>query len=90
MAHAENFRFYLNKASYNDTYPELIDMQYEVDSTTQTPENGQNPTFWRLESFKNAFLRFFMDLHGLVTIPNDGNYLVPSKYGLPSRSNRPN
>ena len=45
MAHAENFRFYLNKTSYNDTYPELIDMQYEVDSTTQTPENGQNPTF---------------------------------------------
>ena len=56
MAHAENFRFYLNKASYNDTYPELIDMQYEVDSTTQTPENGQNPTFWLFESFKNAFL----------------------------------
>ena len=61
MAHAENFRFYLNKTSYNDTYPELIDMQYEVDSTTQTPENGQNPTFWLFESFKNAFLGFLND-----------------------------
>ena len=50
MAYAENFPFYLNKASYNDTYPELIHMQYDVDSTTQTAKNGQNPTFLLFES----------------------------------------
>ena len=50
MAYAENFPFYLNKASYNDTYPELIHMEYDVDSTTQTAKNGQNPTFLLFES----------------------------------------
>ena len=31
-------------------------MQYQVDLTDQTPENGQKPLFWAFGSFKNAFL----------------------------------
>ena len=50
MAYAENFPFYLNKASYNDTYPELIHMQYDVDSTTQTPEMAKILLFGSLNS----------------------------------------
>ena len=30
-------------------------MQYQVDLTDQTPENGQKPTFWLFGSFKNTF-----------------------------------
>ena len=31
-------------------------MQYQVDPTDQTQENGQKPHFWPFGSFKNAFL----------------------------------
>ena len=31
-------------------------MQYQVDPTDQSPENGQKPLFWLFGSFKNAFL----------------------------------
>ena len=30
-------------------------MQYQVDPTMQTPENGEKPHFWLYGSFKNAF-----------------------------------
>jgi hypothetical protein len=39
--------------------PELLDMQYQVDSTTRSPDDVQNPSFSLLGSFrghKNAFL----------------------------------
>ena len=32
-------------------------MQYQVDPTDQTRDNGQKPLFWHFGSFKNAFLR---------------------------------
>ena len=31
-------------------------MQYQVDQTDLTPENGQKPLFWPFGSFKNVFL----------------------------------
>ena len=34
-------------------------MQYQVDPTDQTPENGQKPLFWLSGSFKNAFFVIF-------------------------------
>ena len=30
-------------------------MQYQVNPTDQTQDNGQKPHFWHFESFKNAF-----------------------------------
>ena len=36
-------------------------MQYQVDPTDQTPENGQKPLFWLFGSLKNAFLRLLND-----------------------------
>ena len=30
-------------------------MQYQVDPTDQTPENGQKPLFWPFGSFKTHF-----------------------------------
>ena len=36
-------------------------MQYQVDPTDQTPENGQKPLFWLFGSFKSAFLWFLND-----------------------------
>ena len=35
-----------------------LNMQYQVDPTDQTPENGQKPYFWIFGSFKNAFVTF--------------------------------
>ena len=34
-------------------------MQYQVNPTDQTRENGQKPPFWLFGSFKNAFLMIF-------------------------------
>ena len=31
-------------------------MQYQVDPTDQTEENGQKPHFWPFGSFKNGYL----------------------------------
>ena len=36
-------------------------MQYQVDPTDQTQENGQKPLFWPFRSFKKAFLRSLND-----------------------------
>ena len=36
-------------------------MQYQVDPTDQTQENGQKPLFWLFGSFKNAFLWLLND-----------------------------
>ena len=41
----ENIKYYHN-------------MEYQVDPTVQTPENGQKRLFWLFGSFKNAFLWF--------------------------------
>ena len=43
-------------------------MQYQVDPTDQTPENGQKRLFWLFGSFKNAFLWFLNEpsWHGNV------------------------
>ena len=45
-------------------------MQYQVDPTDQTPENGQKPLFWLFGSFKNAFLRFLNDPAWAISWPN--------------------
>ena len=48
-----------NKATYVETMltdPELLDMQYQVDSTTRSPGDGQNHSFSLFGSFRNAFL----------------------------------
>ena len=34
-------------------------MQYQVDTTDRTPENGQKPLLWLFGSFKNAFFVIF-------------------------------
>ena len=36
-------------------------MQYQVDPTDQTQENGQTPHFWPFGSFKNGYLRSLND-----------------------------
>ena len=38
-----------------------LNMQYQVDPTDQTQENGQKPLFWLFGSFKNAFFWFLND-----------------------------
>ena len=50
-----------NKATYVETMltdPELLDMQYQADSTTWSPGDGQNPSFSLFGSFRNAYLVF--------------------------------
>ena len=121
-------------------------MQYQVDPTDQTPENGRKPLFWHFGSSKHAFFwllnecsnmsdimakllgsfsiikicntrlirstklkkmaknlffgsldhskmpfcDFWMIHHDLVLLPKVKKHLVPSKYAISSRSNRPN
>ena len=65
-------------------------MQYQVDLTDQTPENGQKPLFGASGSLKNAFLSSLNDLHEVVTLLKVGKHLVLSKYAISSRSNIPN
>ena len=36
-------------------------MQYQVEPTDQTQENGQKPHFWHFGSFKNASWRLLND-----------------------------
>ena len=45
-------------------------MQYQVDPTDQTPENGQKIFFWLFGSFESAFLSFLdaLSLPGSVAI----------------------
>ena len=68
-----------NKATYVETMltdPELLDMQYQVDSTTWSPDDGQKPSFSLFGSFGNAFLRFWIILQDIVTLPNVEKCLV--------------
>ena len=65
-------------------------MQYQVDPTDQTRENGQKPLFWLFWWLKNAFLGFLNDPSWHVRLPNVGKHLVLSQYAISSRSKRPN
>ena len=68
-----------NKATYVETMltdPELLDMQYQVDSTTWSSDDGQKPSFSLFGSFGNAFLRFRIILQDLVTLSNVEKCLV--------------
>ena len=55
-------------------------MQYQVDPTDQTQENGQKTLFWIFGSFKMHFCDILMILHDLVMLPNAGKHLVLSHY----------
>ena len=65
-------------------------MQYQVDPTDQTQENGQKPLFGSLDHSKMHFCDLGMILHHLVSLPKVKKHLVPSKYAISSRTNRPN
>ena len=51
-------------------------MQYRVDPTNQTPENGQNPDFWLFGSSKKAFLWFLNDPAWAIWEPTCQDHLV--------------
>ena len=65
-------------------------MQYQVDLTDQTPENGKKLFFGLLDHSKMPFCDLWMILHDQVILPNVGKHLVLSQYAISSRSNRPN
>ena len=65
-------------------------MQYQVDPTDQTPENGQKPHFWLFGSFKNAFFWFLNDPGSALLLPNRSDHLVWSKYAISSWPDGPN
>ena len=65
-------------------------MQYQVDPTDQSPENGQKPLFWLFGSFKNEILWFLNDPAYAISWPNRQDHLVLSKYAIPSWPDGPN
>ena len=65
-------------------------MQYQVDPTDQTHENGQKPLFWCFGSFKDAFFWFLNDPAWAILSPNCSEYLILSKYAIWSPSDLPN
>ena len=64
-------------------------MQYQVDLTDQSPENGQKPLFGSLNHSKMHFCDIWMILHDLVMLSNAGKHLVLSHYAISSWPNRP-
>ena len=62
-------------------------MQYQVDPTDKTQENGQKCHFWLIWSFKNKCLTFLNDP---ACAPNILERLFLSDYAISSWPDRPN
>ena len=65
-------------------------MQYQVDPTDLSPENGQKPVFLHFGSFKNAFLWLLNDPAWALSQPNCCDHLVLSEYAISSWCDGPN
>ena len=71
----------------------LVLSQYAISSRSNRPKSKKRPKtylFGTLDHSKMHFCDFWMILHDLVLLPKVEKHLVPSKYAISSRSNRPN
>ena len=64
-------------------------MEYQVDPTDQTQENGQTPHFWLFGSFTKVFSWFLNDPAWLIRCPTHAYHLVLSEYAISSQSDAP-